>query len=151
MGRQFIDTPIGTLKISSENGFIVGISLCERGQDCPDSVTNTAAVQLHEYFEGKRFDFDLPIKLIGDGFCLKVWQAISTISYGKTVTYADIAALAGRPKAYRSAGSCCGKNPILIVVPCHRVVAGNGIGGFGAGTEIKRFLLKMENSQQIQS
>lgn len=103
--------------------------------------------QLKEYFAGKRKSFDLKVFLKGTKFQLAVWKEISKIKYGKTISYKELAAKAGKPKAFRAAGSACGQNPVSIIIPCHRVVASGGkIGGFGGGTSMKIKLLKLEKA-----
>ncbi len=159
MGRDFFVSPIGILEIVSDGRALTRIDRIERslsaknaaiiGPDkeaIPDEITAEAKRQLKGYFDGKLNKFDLPIKFEREGFCRRVWESIAKIPYGKTITYGELAAMSGSPKAYRSAGSCTGKNPILIVVPCHRVVASGGIGGFGLGLEAKRYLLTLEKN-----
>ena len=152
MGRDIFHSPIGTFEIVTCDGALVSIAaVSQMGGPkqvnlnlSPDRLTDEVKRQLDMYFEGKLKDFDLPIKFNGKGFCLKVWENIRRIPYGKTITYGSLAFMSGSPKAYRSAGSCTGKNPIPIVVPCHRVVAKNGQGRFGLGPKAKKFLLDLE-------
>jgi len=104
--------------------------------------------ELDEYFAGRRRDFDLPVdwRLIR-GFSLKVLQATAAIPYGRVSTYKDMAIQAGSPKASRAAGNALGSNPIPIVVPCHRVLhSGGGLGGYGGGLPMKKFLLELEGA-----
>ena len=104
--------------------------------------------QLDEYFAGQRRDFDTPVdwRLV-KGFSLKVLQATAAIPYGRVSTYKDMAIQAGSPKASRAAGNALGSNPIPIVVPCHRVLhSGGGLGGYGGGLPMKKFLLELEGS-----
>jgi methylated-DNA-[protein]-cysteine S-methyltransferase len=104
-----------------------------------------ARAQLQEYFDGKRTTFDLPLHPIGTAFQLNVWKALATIPYGLTVSYAAIAQQIHRPKAVRAVGAANGRNPIPIVVPCHRVIGSNGsLTGFGGGLPTKQFLLALE-------
>lgn len=101
--------------------------------------------QLEEYFEGTRTKFDLPLDPIGTPFQREAWRALSNIAYGKTASYAEQANTIGRPKAVRAVGAANGKNPISIIVPCHRVIGSNGsLTGFAAGVEAKRWLLEHE-------
>jgi methylated-DNA-[protein]-cysteine S-methyltransferase len=104
--------------------------------------------ELDEYFARGRREFDVPIDWrLSHGFRSKVLHKIARIPYGETATYADMAARAGSPNAYRAAGSACGSNPIPVVVPCHRVVAtGGGLGGYGGGIEVKQYLLRLEGA-----
>lgn len=114
-----------------------------------NAVTNIladAAKQLEEYFAGKRTDFDLPFDIAGTPFQKQVWKALSKIPYGKTVSYRDIAKKINNPKAVRAVGSANGKNPLCIIVPCHRVIAADGtLGGYSGGLDIKTKLLALEN------
>ena len=101
--------------------------------------------ELEEYFNGIRTNFDIPIKLEGTDFQKKVWNEMKNIPYGKVVSYGELAKLVGRPKAVRAIGSVCHNNKILILIPCHRVVAKNSLGGFGCGIDMKIRLLELEN------
>lgn len=104
--------------------------------------------EFDEYFEGRRTDFDTPVdwRLV-KGFSLKVLQATAAIPYGRVSTYKDMAIQAGSPRASRAAGNALGSNPIPIVVPCHRVLhSGGGLGGYGGGLPMKKFLLELEGS-----
>lgn len=105
-----------------------------------------AIKQLEEYFAGERKAFDLPLKIEGSDFELKVWNALKTIPYGKVVSYKDIAEQVGNVKAVRAIGRINGLNPIPIIIPCHRVIMANGkLGGFsGGGVEVKIKLLELE-------
>jgi len=102
--------------------------------------------ELKEYFDGRRKTFELPLapEPPGTPFQQNVWAALSEIPYGEVISYADLAAWAGRPNAVRAAGSACGSNRLPIVIPCHRVVARSGLGGFGGGLKVKKALLKLE-------
>jgi len=104
-----------------------------------------AHTQLQEYFAGKRKVFDLELAPSGTDFQKKVWQALLKIPYGKTATYKEIAAAIGHPKAARAVGMACNKNPIAIIIPCHRVVGSNGsLTGYAGGLEMKKRLLELE-------
>lgn len=101
--------------------------------------------QLTEYFDGKRQSFDLPLDPAGTDFQQEVWQALLEIPYGETRSYGGLAGAIGRPKAVRAVGAANGRNPIPIVIPCHRVIGADGsLTGFGGGLEIKRRLLDLE-------
>lgn len=111
----------------------------------PSALTNTAATQLQEYFAGKRREFDLPLAPQGTEFQLKVWKSLSDIPYGETRTYAQIAQAVGNPKGFRAVGLANNKNPLPIVVPCHRVIGTGGrLVGYAAGIKVKRYLLELE-------
>lgn len=105
--------------------------------------------QLHEYFEGGRREFDIPLDLgSGSDFRRRVWQVVATIPYGETLSYAEVAVAAGNPAAYRAAGSACGANPIVIIIPCHRVVGSDKrLHGFGGGLDTKAWLLRHEGRE----
>lgn len=104
----------------------------------------------HDYFTGNldRFPIkiDSPFIDAGSPFQQRVWSHISAIPYGSCITYKKLAELAGSPKAVRAAGTACGANPLPIIIPCHRVVAKNGLGGFGGGLDMKKFLLNLEQA-----
>ena len=104
--------------------------------------------QLTEYFDGKRKTFNLPLALRGTDFQIKVWKALQNIPYGETRSYGEIAAITGNPKASRAVGMANNRNPIVIIIPCHRVIGHNGsLTGFGGGLELKRQLLELEQKQ----
>lgn len=110
-----------------------------------DPVVAEAIRQLREYFDGVRRDFDLPLDPGGTPFQNRVWQALRTIPYGQTRSYADIARAVGAPNGFRAVGAANGRNPLPVVVPCHRVIASNGkLQGFAYGLEVKRRLLDLE-------
>jgi O-6-methylguanine DNA methyltransferase len=112
------------------------------------SVIEAATAQLNEYFAGHRRAFDLPLDLHGTPFQFRVWQAIASIPYGETLSYADVALAAGNPNAYRAAGTACGANRIVILIPCHRVIGSDrGLHGFGGGLDTKVWLLRHENAE----
>jgi methylated-DNA-[protein]-cysteine S-methyltransferase len=107
------------------------------------------ARELVEYLAGARRKFDFPIDLRGTPFEMEVWTALQNIPYGSTVTYGELATRLGRPGAARAVGSANGRNPIPIVVPCHRVIAAGGkLGGYGGGLTLKRQLLDLESGQR---
>ncbi|MDB6034153.1 MAG: cysteine methyltransferase [Verrucomicrobiales bacterium] len=111
-------------------------------------VLQQAAKQLQEYFKGKRNRFSIPLRLDGTAFQQKIWREIALIPYGETITYSDLAERAGAPQATRAAGTSTGRNPIAIIIPCHRVVGKNGsLGGFAGGLEKKKYLLNLEGSE----
>jgi len=109
------------------------------------SLIKKAAAQLDEYFNGKRKVFNLPLKLYGTDFQIDVWKALQTIPFGETRSYGEIARVIGKPKASRAVGMANNHNPIVIIVPCHRVIGHDGsLTGFGGGLELKRRLLELE-------
>lgn len=106
-----------------------------------------------DYFAGRRTDFpikaDSPFLEAGTDFQNKVWRCIQSIPYGTTITYQKLAELAGSPKGARAAGMACGANPLAVIIPCHRVLAVNGLGGYGGGIHIKKALLALEQGRAI--
>ncbi|AST05526.1 methylated-DNA--[protein]-cysteine S-methyltransferase [Anoxybacillus flavithermus] len=144
----YYESPIGWLQIIGTNEGIERIDVVERGRDQNEKVAEPlmqSLEELEQYFQKKRTSFSMPLKLVGTPFQLRVWEALQTIPYGQTVSYADIAKQIGQPKAVRAVGNAVGNNPITIVVPCHRVVrTGGGLGGYAWGTERKKWLLTHE-------
>ncbi|MDE5679060.1 MAG: methylated-DNA--[protein]-cysteine S-methyltransferase [Lachnospiraceae bacterium] len=154
--RYVFQSSIGMLKICEENGSLT--RLCLQQEDMGGVPTQNfekhsdllyeAYTQLNEYFAGKRMKFDLPLKAKGTAFQQRVWQELLKIPYGETRSYEDIAVGIGNRRAVRAVGQANGRNPIMIIVPCHRVIHKSGsIDGFACGTEIKRFLLDLEKGK----
>lgn len=142
---QYYDSPIGILKISADQRKLRGVELVEKAEEeRPNFVTEQAKGQLEEYFAGKRECFTLFFLFHGTELERTVWSKLSEIPYGKVVTYSQLAAAIGQPTACRAVANAVGKNPFLILLPCHRVVAANGLGGFSSGLEAKRKLLQLE-------
>ncbi len=144
-------SPIGLLHLYSEGDTLVGLSLIPGTQNSiatparENEILQTTCSQLAEYFAGTRKDFDINLKTNGTDFQKKAWSALRDIPYGETRSYAQQSHLMGRNKAVRAVGSANGKNPIIIVVPCHRVVRNNGsLGGYVGGLKVKEFLLQLE-------
>ena len=142
------DSPIGAITVESTSEKITGLSI---GQPSPDfgssKVLREAKKQLTAYFKGKLTKFDLPVALHGTEFQKAVYKQIAKIGFGKTVSYADIAAKLGKPQASRAVGGAVGSNPVPIIVGCHRVLGASGkITGYsgGDGLPTKRWLLKLE-------
>lgn len=118
-------------------------------EENPCAFTKKCILELKEYFEGKRTVFDLPVKFQGTPFQVSVWNALLDIPYGKTVTYLDIAKRIGNPKSVRAVGGAIHKNPIMIVVPCHRVIGKNkSLIGYAYGLSLKQELLSLEGSYE---
>ena len=115
------------------------------GQPAAEAILDDAERQLGEYFAGTRTTFDVALDLTGTEFQRAAWHALTRIPYGTTVSYAEQAAMVGSPRATRAIGSANGRNPIPIIVPCHRVIASDGsLGGYSLGLEMKRALLALE-------
>ena len=152
-----METPIGPLTIAgSSDGTVTHIRMEAQTHEPPhratwaryDDVFEDAVRQLREYFEQRRRTFDFPTHLDGTPFQLQVWEALRSIPYGETATYGDIAGMIGNPAACRAVGLANGRNPIAIVVPCHRVIGkGGGLTGYGGGLTRKEQLLTLERSQ----
>jgi methylated-DNA-[protein]-cysteine S-methyltransferase len=145
-----METPVGRLVLESDGDVLIGIWLphetraVERnGHDAPP-VLKDAAAQLEEYFARERTAFDLPLELDGTTFQKEVWAELSRIPYGETISYGELARRVGRPKGPRAVGQANGRNRIPIIVPCHRVLATNGLGGYAGGLSMKRSLLAVE-------
>ena len=141
------NTKIGKLKIEYENDVLTGIAYTEneKEQGIRSELSDKTVLQLEEYFDGRRKEFDIPIKLRGTEFQKKVWNELLKIPYGATVSYTDIAIKIGNPKACRAVGMANHNNPILIIVPCHRVINKNKkLGGYALGLDLKRRLLELE-------
>lgn len=156
-----LDTPVGAMFVASQESGLCGLQF---GKDAEtflltylsrtypgahivrdDGANGEVVNQLQEYFSGNRRDFDLKLSPAGTPFQQKVWQFLTTIPFGKTVSYADVAAGVGNPKASRAVGGANGKNPIAVIIPCHRVIAADGtLGGYAGGLQYKRTLLNHE-------
>ena len=146
------NAPFGTLYVGEENSSLVFISLSKPQIPIsfnPTPCLNKAVSQLNEYFNSKRTSFDLPLNLKGTKFQIKVWQALLSIPYAQTVSYQDIALKIGNPKAVRAVGAANAKNPLAIVIPCHRVIGKNGkLTGYNGGLSVKEFLLNLERNNK---
>lgn len=149
MNVSYYDTEIGKIKIE-ENG--VAITKIEfMGQDIQEELGNETELlketirQLEEYFRGVRKDFDLPLEPNGTEFQRRVWKSLIEIPYGETRSYSEIAKAVGNEKACRAVGMANNKNPIPIIIPCHRVIGANGkLVGYAGGLDVKEKLLKLE-------
>ncbi len=151
MHYQYFESPVGRLRLLSYGTSLAAIEFenlqAERADSSEraDAVLTECARQLDAYFSGNRRDFDLPLAPGGTAFQQQVWRALADIPYGELRSYRDIARVIGRPKAMRAVGAANGRNPIPIVVPCHRVIGSNGsLTGFAGGLEAKRVLLALE-------
>ena len=149
----YLDTPIGELLLAGDADGLTLIGFPKgsmRREPEPDWIFNEkplaeARRQLREYFAGDRREFDLPLKLSGTDFQVSVLRALQEIPYGETVSYGEIAKQIGRPRAVRAVGAANGRNPLPIVVPCHRVIGSTGdLTGFGGGLDTKEALLRLE-------
>ncbi len=147
--------PIGIITISCDDEAITGLhiegdryfaAIPRKWKHSPDNrLLKQAALELEEYFNGKRTSFDVPITLTGTLFQQKVWKVLEGLPHGSTTSYSAIAAKIGRPKAVRAVGTAVGRNPVCIMIPCHRVLSSSGsLGGYVAGLDCKRQLLALE-------
>jgi len=151
-----LPSPIGALGVGAMDGEITRIRFGGVGRhpvtDHPAPVLRAAQEQLDEYFAGTLTDFDLPLAVPGGSdFDLSVWKAIAEIGYADMATYGEIASTVGDKEAARAVGVSCNRNPVPIIVPCHRVVgAGGKLVGFGGGLDRKRFLLQLEARVRVE-
>ncbi len=145
-----LDSPVGRLSLIEEDGKLASLSWGGRSSPEATPLLREAARQLNAYFAGGLRDFDLPLAPKGTSFDLQLWQAMAEIPYGRTKTYGELAALIGGTA--RAVGGACGRNPLPILLPCHRVLAtGGGLGGYSGsgGIETKRRLLLLEGALLI--
>lgn len=142
-GIALITTQVDAQEILSSLGKLTGLKIV--AQSVP--LLERCQEQLAQYFTGERREFDLPCHIFGSEFTTKVWGEMSKVAYGETITYSELAKRAGNPKAYRAVAQACHVNRIMIVYPCHRIVASNGtLGGYRGGIEVKHQLLSLEHS-----
>jgi methylated-DNA-[protein]-cysteine S-methyltransferase len=154
METCFIQSPLGITKIVGDENGVSIISILEQGEPSKKipKQLKVAVTQLNEYFEGQRQNFDFTMNPKGTDFQQKVWQELRNIPFGKTVSYLDLSKKLGDVKAIRAVASANGKNPLWIVVPCHRVIGTDGsLTGYAGGLWRKKWLLEHESSSQQQS
>lgn len=147
--RYVYNTSIGNVLIEENGASITKITLVDNGNEIKDiaetDLTKQAFLELNEYLEGKRMNFHIKLEPEGTDFQKKVWNALTHIPYGETRSYKEIAKAIGNEKASRAVGMANNKNPILIAIPCHRVIGANGkLIGYACGLEMKEHFLKME-------
>ena len=146
-GLEIYSSTFGDILIESNGKAITKVKLVDNKDvtPAPDTLTKKAAKQLDEYFSGKRKVFDLPLDPQGTEFQRSVWRALKEIPYGETRSYKQIANAIGNPKACRAVGMANNKNPIWIIIPCHRVIGADGsLTGYGGGIKMKQKLLEIE-------
>lgn len=146
---KYMNTKVGSIAIIEEDNQIIEIQINQKvesdivSKDTP--LLNETQKQLKEYFEGKRKNFDVPLNPKGTKFMKEVWTALQNIPYGEVRTYGQIAQEVGNPKASRAVGMANHRNPIPIIIPCHRVIGSNGkLVGYALGMEMKEYLLEWE-------
>lgn len=145
MSTRAIKTPIGPLTLEADENAVTAIRFGAGGAQDASPLLDAAEAQLREYFAGARRTFDLPLAPHGTAFQRRVWAALRTIPYGETRTYGELAAAIDSPNASRAVGMANHRNPIPIIIPCHRVIGANGtLTGYAGGLEIKRRLLALE-------
>ena len=150
-----IESPVGKLMLLASEDKLLEIKFSSsiKNDELSENVEENnelpvfidTEVQLNDYFRGKRNSFSIPIVLNGTEFQQKVWKQLQLIPFGETISYQELAERVGDKKKARAVGNANGKNPIPIIVPCHRVIAKDGrLGGFGGGVQVKRYLLELE-------
>tara|TARA_R110002074_G_scaffold149035_7_gene301349 strand:+ start:20300 stop:20776 length:477 start_codon:yes stop_codon:yes gene_type:complete len=151
----FIKTPLGIAKITGSSEGLSSIIVLDSEEPLTDIIPESledAVYQLNEYFEGIRTEFQLDLNPEGTEFQKKVWLELQNIPYGRTASYMELSKLIGDPKAIRAVGSANGRNPLWIVVPCHRVIGSDGsLTGYAGGLHRKKWLLEHESPHKQQS
>jgi len=153
MNIHHYKSPIGIIEIIVDDKAITGVNILKKTPAAMQASTNhlirETCIQFDEYFAGKRRKFDLPLSTKGTPFQQAVWKQLQEIPYGETISYSQLAKAVDNPKACRAVGSANGKNPIPIIIPCHRVIASDGsLGGFACGLDVKIQLLNLEKSKK---
>jgi methylated-DNA-[protein]-cysteine S-methyltransferase len=149
-----INSPVGRIYLHADDRNLLGIyfesekNKIELAVKKINPILKLTIKQLNEYFELHRTHFDLPLKLLGTDFQIKVWKSLQKIPYGKTKSYGQLASTIGNPKAYRAVGTANGKNNFPIIIPCHRVIKSTGaIGEYSGGDQLKKTLLNLEKKR----
>ena len=145
------NSPVGDISLIKDEMDLIGLSFSNQilnNIEAKNDINPFKMIidQLNEYFYEGRKNFTIQYRLPFTGFRLEVFQEMIKIPYGECISYSYLAKKVGNPKAYRAVGTSCGKNPLPLVVPCHRVVSKTGLGGFTGGLDIKRFLLELESN-----
>jgi len=148
MDTFYYSSPVGILELKSDNNQITQLLFKDSAgvsSEVLSDVMKECIHQLDEYFAGQRQNFSVPLSPEGTDFQKSVWDALLTIPYGQTISYKQLAERVQNPKACRAVGTANGRNPIAIIIPCHRVIAANGtLGGYAGGLDLKTTLLKLE-------
>ena len=153
-----IASPVGKLRLVASEKGLVAIDVRNKAKQVvtakdasAQAILITTKKQLEQYFAGKRTSFDVALDLVGTEFQVQAWRALCRIPFGKTISYGQQAAKIKKPKAFRAVGSANGKNPIPIIVPCHRVVSSDGsLGGYSLGLKMKKQLLALEGVSEAE-
>lgn len=150
-GSQSFNSPVGNIVVKSNGSAVTDVFLGEYAAENPDFLTEKAVNELKLYFSGTLKQFSFPIELSGTDFQKRVWKVLTEIPYGKTVSYGEIAEKLGGKRYSRAVGGAVNKNPVLIAVPCHRVIGADGsLTGFADGLSVKKYLLDLEKKNVIQ-
>ena len=148
---RIIDAPFGRLTLIAQDDALVSVRFGDEagiGVDGASETLDCAVQQLEEYFSGARCAFSVPIRMNGTPFQMRVWKALTEIGYGETATYGDSARLIGNPKACRAVGMANNRNPLPIIVPCHRIIGKDGsLTGYAGGLNVKEWLLNLEKRE----
>ncbi|MGB5458573.1 MAG: methylated-DNA--[protein]-cysteine S-methyltransferase [Eudoraea sp.] len=155
MATAYINTPLGSAKLEGDENGLTYVTLLETDEPeskiIPEDLED-AVYQLNEYFEGKRQNFDLLLNPEGTEFQKKVWEALLEIPFGKTISYLELSKNLGDVKAIRAVASANGKNPLWIIIPCHRVIGSDGsLTGYAGGLHRKKWLLNHESPSKQQT
>ena len=148
--QAIINSPVGNLSLVEQDNQLVGVKYTENDltQIPENEIIILAKNQLDEYFAGQRREFTLPVNPVGTEFQQRVWQELSLIPYGTTMSYQEVANRLGDPKCIRAAATANGKNPLAIIIPCHRVIGSSGeMTGYAGGIQRKKDLLTLEKAE----
>lgn len=147
---QNLDSPVGNIVVKSNGSAITDIFLGECASENSDTLTQKSVNELKRYFDGTLTEFTFPIELSGTDFQKRVWKILTEIPYGKTFSYGDVAKRLGGKRYSRAVGGAVNKNPVLIAVPCHRVIGTDGsLTGFACGISVKKYLLALEKENDF--
>jgi O-6-methylguanine DNA methyltransferase len=149
--QDYLNTPLGLLAITATDQFVLGVDFVKRkNKILPNKITKLAKQELAEYFQGTRKKFSVPILLQGTVWQSLVWQKLLSVPYANVISYQDLAKAVGKDQAARAIGGAVNKNPIAIIVPCHRVVGSSGdLVGYAGGLAKKKYLLNLENNKNL--
>ncbi len=144
-------SPIGEIGLLKENDNLIKVSFIDTAFKYLDVINSPSEfkeviTQLNEYFYEGRNKFEIQYTFLSTTFRSRVYKEMSKIAYGTTLSYSDLATKVGKPRAFRAVGTACGKNPLPIIIPCHRVKGKSSLGGFTGGLDIKKFLLRLESN-----